>query len=247
MERELLFADKLQELKNTAKDQGNLVTKDQVEEAFAAFSLDEEQFAMVYDYLKNHKIGIGTPVDTDEFLSGEEKNFLKMYMEELAELPAYTEGEKEAVTLSAMAGDKDAQDRLCTMYLREVTDIAKLYIGQGVLLEDIIGEGNVALAMGVGMLGAMENAKEADGMLCKMIMDAMEVHIAENAEEDKKYKQVEKKVNKVADAAKELAEAYGRKVTADELAEESKMSKKAILEAFRLSGEKIEDLENTND
>ena len=77
----------------------------------------------------------------------------------------------------------------------------------------------------------------------KMIMDAMEDYIAENAEEDKKDKRVADKVNKVADAARELAESFGRAVTVAELSAESGMSEKAIREAMRISGGKIEDLE----
>jgi len=71
----------------------------------------------------------------------------------------------------------------------------------------------------------------------------MEDYIAENAEEDKKDKRVAEKVNKVADAARELAESLGRAVTVAELSEESGMSEKAIREAMRISGGKIEDLE----
>ena len=76
-------------------------------------------------------------------------------------------------------------------------------------------------------------------------MDAMEEYIAENAETDKKDKRMADKVNRVADAARELAGDYGRKVTAEELAAEGKISLKAIQEAIRLSGGKIEDLEET--
>lgn len=243
MERELLFADRLQELRNTAKAQGNLVTEDQVEEAFAEFGLEKEKLEMVYDYLRKHNIGVGEPVDTEEYLTDEERNFLQMYLDEIAELEVVSDGEKEAITLSAMAGDEQAQERLVTLYLPQVVDVAKLYAGQGVYLEDLIGEGNVAVAMGVKMLGALEHASEAEGMLGKMMMDAMEEYISENAEEGKKDRHIADKVNKVADAARELAEEYGRKVTPEELAAESSLSLKAIQDAVRISGGKIEDLE----
>lgn len=243
MEREILFADKLYALRDTAKAQANVVTRDQVSEAFAEFGLEEDQMALVYDYLKKHNIGIGEPVAEEEYLTSEEKNYLDMYLEEIAEIEPVSAGEMEAITLSAMAGDVTAQERLLTLYLPKVVDVAKLYAGQGVYLEDLIGEGNVALAMGVKMLGALENAAEAEGALGKMMMDAMEDYIAENAEEDKKDKRVADKVNKVADAARELAESYGRAVTVDELAAESGMTEKAIREAMRISGGKIEDLE----
>lgn len=244
MERELLFADRLQEIRNTAKKQGNLVTEDQVTEAFAEFSLEQDQLAMVYDYLKKHNIGIGEPVEEEEYLTSEEKNFLELYLEEIAALETVSAGEQEAVTLSAMAGDVSAQERLITFYLPKVVDVARLYAGQGVFLEDLIGEGNVALAQGVRLLGALEKAAEAEGMLGKLMMDAMEEYIADNAEEGKKDRHIADKVNKVADAARELSGDYGRKVTPQELAAESGLSLKAIQDAIRISGGKIEDLEN---
>lgn len=244
MDREILFAKTLEQVKKTAADQGNCVSKEQVEESFAPLELTGEQMNMVYDYLHQHKIGIGEPVDPDEYLADEERDYLESYLEELRSLPKLTDGEKEAVTLSAMAGDADAQNRLTEVYLPEVAEIAKLYAGQGVFLEDLIGEGNVAVAVGVTMLGALEHASEAEGMLGKMIMDAMEDYIAQNAEEVKKDKRIADKVNKVADAARELSEELHRKVTVEEVMTESGLSRKAIEDAIRMSGGKIEELEN---
>ena len=244
MERELLFVETLEKVRKTAKDQGNCISEEQVKEAFAAMELNDEQFEQIYDYLKKHKVSFGEPVDAEEYLTEEEKDYLGEYLSELAALPSVTSGEKEAITLSAMAGDSDAQAKLIEVYLPYVVDVAKLYSGQGVLLEDLIGEGNVALTMGVTMLGCLDNATEAQGMIGKILMDAMEEYIAMNAEDEKVDKRIEAKVNKVAEAASELAKDLGRKVTAEELAEETKMSLKAIQDAMRLSGYKIEDLES---
>lgn len=244
MERELLFVETLEKVRKIAKDQGNCISEEQVKEAFAKMELNEEQLEQIYDYLRKHKVSFGEPVDVDEYLTDEEKDYVKEYLEELALLEEVSSGEKEAITLSAMAGDLDAQRKLIEIYLPYVVDVAKLYSGQGVLLEDLIGEGNVALTMGVTMLGCLDNAAEAQGMLGKILMDAMEEYIAENAEDEKVDKRIEAKVNKVAEAARELAQDLGRKVTVEELAEETKMSQKAIKDAMRLSGFKIEDLES---
>lgn len=244
MNREVLFAKILEQVKKTAREQGNCISKEQVEEAFAELSLSEEQMSMVYDYLRGNRIGVGEPVDPEEFLADGERDYLEAYLEELRALPALTPGEREAVTLSAMAGDGDAQSRLAQAYLPEVAEIAKLYAGQGVYLEDLIGEGNMAVAAGVTMLGALEHPSEAEGMLGKMIMDAMEEYIAENAEESDKSKKIADKVNRVADAARELSEELRRKVTVEELMEESGLSRRAIEDAVRMSGGKIEDLED---
>lgn len=244
MERELLFAQTLEQVRKTAKEQGNCISEEQLREAFAGLELDDAQFQMVCDYLKKHKVGIGEPVNADDYLTEEEKDYLETYLEELEQMEQVSEGEMEAITLSAMAGDSDAQRKLTELYLTQVVDVAKLYSGQGVYLEDLIGEGNVAVAMGVQMLGCLENASEAQGMLGKMMMDAMEDYIAENAQESRKDRRIAEKVNKVADAARELAEDLGRKVTAEELAAEGGLTLKFIQDAMRLSGYKIEDLEN---
>ena len=243
MNREIVFAQTLERVKVKAREQGNCISKEQTEEAFAELALNEEQLQMVYDYLKQHKIGIGEPVNLDDYLSEEETDYLEDYLKQLQELPEASDGEREAVTLSAMAGDADAQKRLIQIFLPQVAQIAKLYAGQGVFLEDLIGEGNVALTIGVTMLGALEHAAEAQGMLAKMIMDAMEDLIAENAAEENKDRKLADKVNKVADKANELAQDLRRKVTVEELAEETGMSKKSILDAMRISADKIESIQ----
>ena len=110
------------------------------------------------------------------------------------------------------------------------------------MIEDLIGEGNVAVAMGVSMLGAMEHAGEAQGMLGKMVMDAMEDLIAETADLKQKDNKLADKINRVSEKADELARELGRKVTVEELVAEGQISKKAALDAIRISGNKIDNL-----
>ena len=240
--RELLFAKTLEEVRKKAKEQGNCISKEQVEDLFGPLVLSAEQLDMVYTYLHQRKIGIGEPMDPEEYLAEEEKDYLDHYLEELKALPEMTDGEREAVTLSAMAGDADARNTLTQLYLPEVVEIAKLYAGQGVYLEDLIGEGNLAVSVGVTMLGALEHASEAQGMLGKMIMDAMEECIMQNAEEVKKDKKILDKVNKVARAADELYEELRRKVSVEEVMQETGLSRRTIEDAVRMSGNKIESL-----
>lgn len=245
--KEILFAQTLEQVRRLAKEQGNCVSGEQVREAFAEQELNENQMQMVFDYLVKHKVGIGQPIDPDEFLTEEERDYLQDYLNEIAALPSYSAGELEAFTISAMAGEAEAQQKLVQGYLKDVIDVAKLYTGQGVFLEDLIGEGNVALAMGVSMLGSLEKPSEAQGMLAKLMMDAMEDYIQENAASAKTDRKVADKVNLVADKARELAEELHRKVTPEELARETGLSLKAIQDACRMSGFKIEDIGGENE
>lgn len=244
MNQEALFARTLEQVKELAAGQGGWIGEEEVQEAFAPLGLSGEQLQMVYDYLVKHRIGIGAPVNPDDYLTEEEKNYLQNYLDELESLPKATPGEKEAITLSAMAGDLDAQGQLAIFYLPDVVEVARLYSGQGVPLEDLIGEGNLALTAGVSMLGALERTDEAQGMLGKMMMDAMEELIQQQQTAEKADQKMTQRINKVLEAARSLSEELHRKVTVEDLAQEAKLSEKAIREAVRLSGHQIEYLED---
>lgn len=241
--KELQFAKALQKVKELAKLTGNSISKEEVDSHFSELNMDDEQMKLVYEYLEKANIGIDKEVDRDALLTSEDTNYLQFYLEELEGLEMVSEGEKEAITLSAMAGDVNAQAKLIEIFLPQVIDLAKLYAGQGVLLEDLIGEGNVALTLGVTMLGCFENAMEAQGALGKMTMDAMEDFIASYVTEDEVDQKIVERVNNVLDKAKELAESLNRKVTKEELAEETGMDMEDILEAIRFTAGQIEYLE----
>lgn len=241
-DKEYRFAKALEEVRKLAREQGMRIADEQIRSAFATQELSEEQFAMIYDYLKSHKIGVDEDLDPDDYLSEAEKDYLEDYLSGLQALRQYTAGEKEAALLAAMAGDQTGRDRLVEIYLPEVVGIAKLYADQGVYLEDLIGEGNVALASGVSMLGCVETVAEAESMLIKMLMDAMEELIAGTARMQESDRKMADQVSKVAEAAKELAEALGRKVTPEELAGEGGFSEQKIKDALRVSGGAIEDI-----
>lgn len=243
MNQEILFAKTLEDVKKLAKEQGNIVSKEQVEDAFSSLHLNGEQLEMVFDFLKKHKIGIGEPADLDDYLSEEEIDYLKEYTESLKGFDDITDGEKEALLLSAMAGEKSAQSKLIQVTLPQVVDIAKLYAGQGVYVEDLIGQGNMALSEGVTMLGCEDNAKDAQGMLIRIIMNAMEELVGIDLEEHGRDQKIADKVNEIADKARELAQEMRRSVTPKELADETGISEDEIWDAYRLSGYRIEDID----
>ncbi len=247
MNQELLFAKTLEEVKALAMEQGRVLSKEQVEEAFGKIGMKPEELTPIYEYLNQKKIGIGEPVDPDEYLTEEDVDFLSDYIKQIELLPVLSQGEKEAYFLSAMAGDSVGKAKTIEILLPDIIDVAKLYTGQGVLLEDLIGEGNVALAMGVEMLGCLEKAGEVPGMLVKMAMDAMEELIQETEEENKIDRKIVDKVNEVSAEAKKLAETLNRKITVEELMEETSFSEKKIREAIRISGNRIEYFEGANE
>ena len=237
------FARVLQQLKDTARLQENMLTSEQIQQAFDSLSLTEEQMGLIHEYLNKSNIGIDAPSDSDANLTSEDTSYLNMYLEELKDLPEVTDGEKRAVMMSALAQDSSACSKLTEIFLPQVVEIAKLYAGQGALVEDLIGEGNVALSMGVTMLDCVESIDEIDGFLAKMIMDAMEEYISDDTDSHQAGEKVLDKVNLVNDKSKEMAEELLRKVTVEELAQEMQLDEEEIREAIRLSANHMEYIE----
>lgn len=243
MDQETIFRNQLNELVKTARKQGMYLSEEQIKEAFPELSDTPEKLSLVSEYLKNVHVTVGAESALEQFLSDEDRNYLEQYLEEVQKKAEISEKEKREIMLEAMEEKKDAAGRLLEIYLPNVAEIAKLYTGQGVPIEDLIGEGNVALTAAVHMLSCLENVEEVDGFLGKFMMDAMEKFLQdEEASMDVDEKVVEK-VNEIAKAAKELAEELRRKVTIAELAEETEYSIEEIDEAVRISANQIEDIE----
>ena len=127
MDKELQFSKNLQKVKDLAKLSGNTISKEDIDEIFSEMEFNDTQMQMVYEYLEKANIGIDKEVDRDALLTTEDAGYLQFYLEELKELPATSEGEKEGTILSAMAGDDMAQAKLIQILLPQVVDLAKLY------------------------------------------------------------------------------------------------------------------------
>lgn len=241
--KEKEFAETLKYVTRLARENKNVISKEQVDDAFSELDLDEKQLQMVYEYLNQHNIGIDEAIDTSDNLTTEENNYLQDYLESLEGLDKLSDGEKEAAAMAAIAGDKNAQDKLIENYLPLVVDVARMYAEQGVFLEDLIGEGNVALTKGVTMLDAVGEPSEVESFLYKLMLDAMEKIIEENLAEDTGMQKVLNLVNEVNDKAKELSEDLRRKVTVEELMEETGWDEEKIRNAIKFSGDNIEDID----
>lgn len=231
----------LQKTLKEARENGGRISRDEISEIFSGLSLDRSQLEQVEGYLKAHKIVVGTQAGDVDALPEVERDFLTSYMEMLDNIPELSDSVLEALKISAMAGEHSAQKELSEQMLRDVVDIARLYAGQGVSIEELIGAGNEALVTGVRLLGHLDSPQDVDGEIGRRIMDSMEDLIAAMLDDNAMDRKMEDMVNLVADKAHELAEELGRKVTPMELAGEGDVTAEQIMEAVRLTGGKIED------
>lgn len=227
------FLNKLQELKDGAYLQGGMVTSNQINEAFPDLSEEQKQF--VAEYLEKNHIGIDETIDPKSYMSESEINLLDMYTESLESIDYVSDSVKRVLMMDAIAGKKEAKEQLMQQYLQSVIDTARLYSGQGVDFMDLIGEGNVALAIAMEQIECVEEIDDVESLIMQMIMNAMEELCKEEGSEDDTMKKVLELVEKVQTKAKDMTEELLRKVTIDELVLDSGISKKKIKEALSVS------------
>lgn len=227
------FLNKLQELKDGAYLQGGMVTSAQIDEMFS--DLSEEQKKFIVEYLEKNHIGIDEAIDPKSYMSESEINLLDMYTESLEAIDYVSDSVKRVLMMDAIAGKKEAKEQLMQQYLQSVIDTARLYSGQGVDFMDLIGEGNVALAVAMEQLDCVEGPDDVEPLIMQMIMNAMEELCKEEGSSDDTMKKVLELVEKVQTKAKEMTEELLRKVTIDELSEDSGISRKKIKEALSVS------------
>jgi RNA polymerase primary sigma factor len=242
------FRQALATLTELAAKQTMCISEEQIAEQLGDMMQNEEQKKLLLDYFKSKRISVGDKAELDELLSMEEKDYLEEYISSLETIERIADAELSEIMKSAVAGDELAREIVLRHFLPQTVELARLYAGQGILIEDLIGEGNLALYEGVGQLGCLEAtdkiAEEMEGFLGKYMMDAMERLINGEAEEKNSDEKMLEKVNRVADAARELSEIMQRKVAPEEVAAESELTLDEVLEAMRLSADKIEAIES---
>jgi DNA-directed RNA polymerase sigma subunit (sigma70/sigma32) len=239
---ELVFKELLNQAVRKARCNHNYISEDEIKECFQTLQLGEDKISILYDYLRNTGIKIGSyeTAEENEELDEKDVSFLEMYLEELKQLPKHTEVESLQLVREVLQGNAESKQYVINDYLSEVVDIAKLYAGQGVSLEDLIGEGNIGLMMGIELLPCIEKPEEAAGHLGKMIMDAMDSAIATENEEMDFDRKILDKIERISTRAQELSEDLRREVTTEELAKEMDIEETEILEAMEITGNAIE-------
>ena len=121
-----------------------------------------------------------------------------------------------------------------------VLEIAEDYAHRGMMIQDLIQEGNIGLLIGLDTLGLMEEGLTSEEHLEKEILHAIRSALDEQEGEKSTGDEITEKLNKMADAISELTEDLGRQVSPDELSLYLDMSLEEIEDLLRIAGETIE-------
>lgn len=217
------FANAISGLKELAKAYENVLAMEDIREELKELNLSDVQLEAVCDYLIENKIEIADypknkkakPAQENQ----EDSKFLKMYMEEIKELSDIPKERLEVVFPQAVMGDENARQELVSGYLNRIVDFARIYRGQGVLLEDLIQEGNIGLLNGLVAAQATAEIKDIEGYLAQQICKAMEEAIYHLQSQEQTEDYLVKQMEEVEGFISRFEKDKSRKPTVEELAE----------------------------
>ena len=111
------FLLSLKEVMRIAGENRNVISSGELEQVFAGQGLTPQQMDAVRAYMADNGIGIDEQVSLEQRISQEEHNYLEEYQALVESIELPSDGVMDAVRLSAMAGEKGAQNDLITYSL----------------------------------------------------------------------------------------------------------------------------------
>lgn len=231
----------LKDLAEIAATQGNTLTKEEIKAYFEETPLPEGNMTPVYTYLAENHVNItdfepeNIPVKKEEEHKEEDCIFLKMYQEDLSALEKVTKEEELVILRETENEIPGAKERLLNIWLPRVVELSKEYKNQGVLLEDLIQEGNIGLLCALEKLPHLKKTADRNEYLTESIQAAMVKAIDESMGEDDLESTLIGRSNLLKEAEKYLAEDMGRVPTIEELSDFTKLSREEIQDVITLS------------
>ncbi|MBQ4529095.1 MAG: hypothetical protein IJA36_00575 [Lachnospiraceae bacterium] len=218
------FAKAIGNLKEIAKAYENILAVSDIKEELKELNLTEEQLKAVYEYLLENNIQIpdynGEKENKEDIVENEEDSkFFQMYMDEIKELKEIPKEQLEEIFWKAVEGDGNAREQLVSGYLNQIVDFAKIYRNQGVLLEDLVQEGNIGLLNGIFAAAEQPEIENIENYLAEQICESMENAIYETETESKAEDYLVKQMAEVDKCINEFEQENHRKPFAEELAD----------------------------
>ena len=178
----------------------------------------------------------------DATLGGEVKinDSVKMYLKEIGNFALLKPEEEPILAKRILEGDEEAKQKLINANLRLVVNIAKHYVGRGMLFLDLIQEGNLGLMKAVDKFD-YEKGFKFSTYATWWIRQAITRAIADQARTIRIPVHMVETINKMTRVQRQLIQEYGREPTAEEIsaAMGGELSPKRIREIQRIALEPV--------
>lgn len=248
---ESLFANKLRDLINLAKQRKDVLEYKEIMEVLADIDLDAEQMEKIYIYLESQGIDVienielieDEDIEKDLDIISIEDNIniddhVRMYLKEIGKVDLLSADEEAELAKKMEEGDEVAKKRLAEANLRLVVSIAKRYVGRGMLFLDLIQEGNL------GLIKAVEKFDHKKGFKFSTyatwwIRQAITRAIADQARTIRIPVHMVETINKLIRVSRQLLQELGREPFDEELAKEMEMSVDKVREIRKIAQEPV--------
>lgn len=161
-----------------------------------------------------------------------------MYLKEIGKVPLLTQEEENELSKRVKDGDAEAARRLAEANLRLVVSIAKRYAGRGMLLSDLIQEGNLGLMKAVDKFDYQKGYRFST-YATWWIRQAITRAIADQGRTIRIPVHMVETVNRLRKTSRILTQELGREPTPDELAQKLQMPKEQVTEILRIMMEPV--------
>ena len=161
-----------------------------------------------------------------------------MYLKEIGKVPLLTQEEENELSRRVKEGDAEAARRLAEANLRLVVSIAKHYAGRGMLLSDLIQEGNLGLMKAVDEFDYQKGYRFST-YATWWIRQAITRAIADQGRTIRIPVHMVETVNRLRKTSRILTQELGREPTPDELAQKLQMPKEQVTEILRIMMEPV--------
>ncbi|RJG20441.1 RNA polymerase sigma factor RpoD [Paenibacillus thiaminolyticus] len=163
---------------------------------------------------------------------------VRMYLKEIGRVPLLSAEEEIELAKRVVQGDAEAKQRLAEANLRLVVSIARRYIGRGMMLLDLIQEGNMGLMRAVDKFDYTKGYKFST-YATWWIRQAITRSIADQARTIRVPVHMVETINKLNRISKELLQELGREPSPEEIAVKMEITPEKVREIMKIGQEPV--------
>ena len=163
---------------------------------------------------------------------------VRMYLKEIGRVPLLTPEDEQRLARRVAAGDEAARQQMIEANLRLVVAVAKRYAGRGMLLLDLIQEGNM------GLLKAVEKFDYTKGYNFSTyatwwIRQSITRAIADQARTIRIPVHMVELINRVIRTSHSMVQELGREPTPEEVAQKLRLSPEKVEEILKIAQDPV--------
>ena len=201
--------------------------------------LSEESFPEAEDIKQVEEVTEKELQETEDYadqLSTDDP--VRMYLKEIGKVPLLTAEEEQDLAKRMTEGDEEARKKLTEANLRLVVSIAKRYVGRGMLVLDLIQEGNLGLIRAVEKFDYTKGYKFST-YATWWIRQAITRAIADQARTIRIPVHMVETINKVIRVSRQLLQELGHDPSAEEIAQAMDLPPEKVREILKVAQEPV--------